>query len=284
MFALIGDNFAIQYIDNTHLDHLLQALKKYYKVSKELDGTRFAGMTLKWNYSPNHAQHSCHFSTPGYICNVHTKYKHPMPIKCQLSPQKHCEIVYGQTTQLTHDEPYSPPLSAEGVKRIQGIIGTLLYYAHAVDNKLLATLSTLSSQQDTTTIATNNAINQLLDNLATYPNNGATYHASDMILCAHADVGVHNESKGRSRAGAHIFVLENNPFPKHNGPVLSIYQIIIFVMSSAAKAELGALYTTAKEMVPICQTLIEMGWPQPCTSIQTNNSTAIGITKLTIVL
>jgi hypothetical protein len=56
-----------------------------------------------------------------------------------------------------------------------------------------------------------------------------------------------------------------------------------FVMSSAAKAELGALYTTAKKMVPIRQTLIKMGWPQPCSPIQTDNSTAIGITNLTIV-
>ncbi len=55
-------------------------------------------------------------------------------------------------------------------------------------------------------------------------------------------------------------------------------------MSSAAKAELGTLYTTAKEIVPLRQTLIKMGWPQPCTPIQTDNSTAIGITNLTIVL
>jgi hypothetical protein len=56
-----------------------------------------------------------------------------------------------------------------------------------------------------------------------------------------------------------------------------------FVMSSASKAELGALYTTAKEMVPLRQTLIEMGLPQPRTPIQTDNSTAVGITNLTIV-
>jgi hypothetical protein len=48
-----------------------------------------------------------------------------------------------------------------------------------------------------------------------------------------------------------------------------------FVMSSAAKAELGALYTTAMEMVPPCQTLIKMGWLQPCTPIQTDKSTAV---------
>ncbi len=55
-------------------------------------------------------------------------------------------------------------------------------------------------------------------------------------------------------------------------------------MSSAAKAELGALYTTAKEMVPLRQTFIKIGWPQPHTPIQTDTSTAVDITNLTIVL
>ncbi len=105
-----------------------------------------------------------------------------------------------------------------------------------------------------------------------------------MILCTHTNAGFHNISKGCSRAGAHNFVSKNNPIPKHNNPVLSISQIMKFVMSSAAKAKLGALYTTAKEMPPLCLTLIKMGWPQPHTPIQTENSVAIGITNLTIIL
>ncbi len=56
-----------------------------------------------------------------------------------------------------------------------------------------------------------------------------------------------------------------------------------FVMFSAARAELGALYTTAKEMVPLCQTLIKMGRLQPRTPIQMDKSTAVGVTNLTIV-
>jgi hypothetical protein len=127
-------------------------------------------------------------------------------------------------------------------------------------------------------------MNQLLDYLAMYPDDGTKCQASNMILCAYTSAGFHNESKGCSQAGAHIFFSENNPFPKHNGPVLSISQIMKFVMSSASKAKLGALYTTAKEMVPLCQTLIKMGWPQTCMPIQTDNSTAIGVTNLTIVL
>ncbi len=101
---------------------------------------------------------------------------------------------------------------------------------------------------------------------------GTTYCAGNMILCAHANAGFNNKSKGRSRAGAHIFISKNVPFPKHNESILSISQIMKFVMSSAADPELGALYTTAKEMVPLRQTLIEMGWPQPCTPIQMDNS------------
>ena len=77
-------------------------------------------------------------------------------------------------------------------------IGAILYYARAVDNKLLATLSTLSSQQATATEATNAAMNQLLDYLTTYPDDDTTYRTSNMILCAHANAGFHNKSKGRS--------------------------------------------------------------------------------------
>ena len=68
-----------------------------------------------------------------------------------------------------------------------------------------------------------------------------------MIPAAHSDAGFNNESKGRSRAGAKIFLSENEPEPKWNGPVLTIAQIINFVMSSAAEAELGALFVTANK-------------------------------------
>ena len=41
-------------------------------------------------------------------------------------------------------------------------------------------------------------------------------------------------------------------------------------MASAAEAEMAALYITAKKMVPMRNTLIEMGWPQPKAPIQTD--------------
>ena len=54
-------------------------------------------------------------------------------------------------------------------------------------------------------------------------------------------------------------------------------------MASADEAEIAALYITAKKMVPLRNTLIEMGWPQPKSPIQTYNSTDVGFTSKTIV-
>jgi hypothetical protein len=70
-----------------------------------------------------------------------------------------------------------------------------------------------------------------------------------MILCAHADAGFLNESRSRSRAGAHIYLSENDPFPCFNGPILSISQIIKFAMASA-EAKLSALFIMARVMIP----------------------------------
>jgi hypothetical protein len=132
-------------------------------------------------------------------------------------------------------------------------------------------------------VATGQAVNLLLDYVATYPKDGIVYQASDMILCAHANAGFLNESQSCSCAGAHIFLSENDPFPRFNGAVLSIVQIIKFVMASAAESELAALFITTREMIPHHQTLISMGWPQPKSPIQMDNSTAAGVVNNTIV-
>ncbi len=80
-----------------------------------------------------------------------------------------------------------------------------------------------------------------------------------------------------------FFLLENDPYPCFNGAVLSIAQIIKFVMASAAESKLAALFITAHKMIPHRQTLIDMGWPQPKSPIQTDNSTAAGVVNNTIV-
>jgi hypothetical protein len=67
-----------------------------------------------------------------------------------------------------------------------------------------------------------------------------------MVLCAHSDAGFLNETNSRSCAGAHIFLSENNPFPHFNGAILSIAQMIKFVMASAAESELCSPFCNGK--------------------------------------
>jgi hypothetical protein len=138
-------------------------------------------------------------------------------------------------------------------------VGSLIYYAQAIDNKLLVALSAIAAHQANATVATEQAVNLLLIYVATYPNDGIVYCASNMILCAHADAGFLNKINSCSRAGAHIYLSENNPFPRFNGAIQSIAQIIKFVMAPAAKSELAALFIMARETNPHRQTLITMG-------------------------
>jgi hypothetical protein len=185
-----------------------------------------------------------------YITKVRMRFGHPNPTKPQHSPHKHRPITYGASAQYeTDDTDNSPPLDESGVKRVQGIVGCLLYYARAVDNKLLCTLSAIGSNQASATQNTLASCNQLLDHLALHPDDGITYKASNMILAAHSDASYLSESKSRSRAGAHIFLSNDDPIPQSNGPALSISAVLKSVYSSVAEAELAALYTTAQAMV-----------------------------------
>jgi hypothetical protein len=120
-------------------------------------------------------------------------------------------------------------------------------------------------------------VKQLLDYVSSQEEAVLTYHASDMVLAIHSDAGYLNESKARSRAGGHFFLSSDVHNPQNNGAILTIAQIIDAVMSSAAEAELGALFINAKEAVHLRRILIEMGHPQPRTPIQTDNSTAEGV-------
>ena len=105
-----------------------------------------------------------------------------------------------------------------------------------------------------------------------------------MILSIHSDASYLSERDTRSRAGGHHYLSNDEPNPPNTGAVLNISQIIKIVMSSAAEAELGALFLNAITAVPIRRTLTEMGHRQTRTPIQTDNSTADGLINNKLIL
>ena len=87
----------------------------------------------------------------GYILDLRNKYQHMNPKKTQYSPHKHRTIDYGATQQLVKPTDTRQLLNEKGIKRIQGIVGALIYVGRAVNKKLLVTLSTIGSHQTAAT-------------------------------------------------------------------------------------------------------------------------------------
>ena len=132
-------------------------------------------------------------------------------------------------------------------------------------------------------LRTADTIHQRLEYVATYPNNGITNRSRNMVLAVHYDASYLNETRSCSRAGSPIFLYEDEPMPSHNVPILTILNIIKFIMSSANKDKLAAIFITTKKMVSLRQTLIGIIWLQPSYPLQNDNSTAADITNNKIV-
>jgi hypothetical protein len=104
-------------------------------------GNKVTGIAIKWDYPGK----CCQISMPGYIDNLLIKLKHPRPSKQRLSPYACLPISYGAKTQFAPDNAALDLLVDVHKQRIQKIIGSLLYYAQAVDNKLLVALSAIAA-------------------------------------------------------------------------------------------------------------------------------------------
>ena len=111
-------------MDDMH--HLTTALEEHYKVAVDWKGSLFCGVTLTWDYINRHVT----TNMPGYIGTALTKYQHPKPAVPQHAPYKATTIHYGATVQRV-EEDKSPPLTPDQIKRVQKIVGTLLYLYYA---------------------------------------------------------------------------------------------------------------------------------------------------------
>jgi hypothetical protein len=98
-----------------------------------------------------------------------------------------------------------------------------------------------------------------------------------MVLAVHSNASYLNEEEAQSQANGHHFLSEDVPFPPNNGEIHNVAEIMKRVISSAAKAELGAMYINARKAVKERIILDAMEHKQPATPVQVNNSMAEGI-------
>ena len=154
---------------------------------------------------------------------------------------------------------------------------------------MLKKLKELSSAQANATENVKAKADLFLQYAATYPITKVVYHASDMIYYQPSDASYLGESHARSRAGG-IGFLGNSHIPHTtpttpiNGMLTTRSSILDVVVSSAAEAELGALFENMRDGTSIRSILENFGYPQPITPIQTDNACAHGIANDTVKL
>ena len=237
---------------------------------------------MTWHYDEGYAD----VTMPGYIQKILHRYQHPAPFKPEYSPHQHIDPIYGIKRQMAVVDD-STLLDEKSTKRIQGIIGSLLYYARAIDNTMLTAINEISAVQSKPTENTLRAITKLLDYAATYPDTTIRFHASNMLLYVESDAVYLVLPNARSRV-AGLFYLSDlpnsdlNSIQPRNGPILVICKTLCHVVASAAEAETGGLFYNAREAIPIRQMLASMGHPQLATPVKTDNFTALSFVQSNI--
>jgi hypothetical protein len=125
----VVDNFGVKFVNKNDVDHLISSIKKTYTLTKDWTGSLYCGITLKWDY----VSRTVDISMPGYIKKKLQEYKHIMPKKLQTCPYSPGPKRFGTEAQAPLPPNASPRLDAKGIKQVQQIVGSILYYARAVD-------------------------------------------------------------------------------------------------------------------------------------------------------
>ena len=136
-------------------------------------------------------------------------------------------------------------------------------------------INDLRTTQDKPTTISKDRLNHLLNYLDTYPHAIITYSASDMVIHVHSDASYLSAPRSRSRAGVFFFCgTKNKLISPLIAPIHCESIILPHVMTSSVEAEIESIYHNTKTLIPLHQTLIALGHPQPPTPLQTDNQVA----------
>jgi hypothetical protein len=151
----------------------MDSIKNKYAISSDWTGSVYCGLKLDWDYI-NGTVDLC---MPGYTKAALHKYQHPAPTHPEHAPHQCNPPVYCAKTVFVEDKKDIPALSPKYVNCLQQLVGTLLYYARAVDPTLIMPVNVLASEQTRATASTADKIIKLLNYCTTHPEANLRYHA-----------------------------------------------------------------------------------------------------------
>ena len=117
--------------------------------------------------------------------------------------------------------------------------------------------------------------------LVTHPKAVIQYYASDMVISLTSDAAYLVLPDARSHCAV-LYTLSNAPTSKPpsikpNGPVHVLVKTFHGIPALASEAEMGSIFISAQEAVPILNTLIELGHPQPPSGTLLNHTAQLPI-------
>lgn len=274
--TLVVDDFGIKYTNEDDLTHLIDTLQLKYAITIDRTGSQYVGLTLDWTYDG--PDRKVQLSMPHVIPKLLACLDVEKLPQATNNPTSYVQPTYGAKVQLAEKEDKSPLLPPDRTTRVQSIIGSLSYYATAVDSTMLAPVRMLSLDQAHPTEETERAADQLLQYAATWPNAIITFHPSDMVLKVITDATYLSERGARSRAaGYHHLGNSDNKDQWINGAISVMSKQINVVTSSAYESEIGGAWMNAVASLPETRTLELLGHKQPPTEIISDNKVAVAI-------
>lgn len=274
-FTLVVDDFGIKYFRKQDVDHLHTVLTKLYPVKVDYNATEYLGFKINFN----DAKRTVTLSMPGYVSKLLERHADIIPQRARSTPEDYQPVNYGNPDNQKDPLPEnSPLLTAKDIKRLQSIIGSLLYYARAVDPTILHAVNHAASLQSHPTAAVFDRAKRILQYLKMHPNHRLTYQACDMILYGMSDASYLSRSGSRSVAGGFTYLgNRTSPTTIINPPIVAISSILPTVAASVAEAEYGSAFLLAQQALWIRTILNALGYAQPITTILCDNQCATNI-------
>ena len=104
-------------------------------------------MDIEWNYDKEYADISMKY----FVIKTLQRLQHIFPSKPQYAPHSWTVPNYGINRQYTKPPDTSPLLDKSGIKHVQSIVSSFLYYGRAIDDTILVALNELAASQSSPT-------------------------------------------------------------------------------------------------------------------------------------
>jgi hypothetical protein len=124
-FTLVVDDFGVKYMNQDDIDYLIASTKKTYTLTKDWTGNLYCGICLDWEYTNRMVD----ISMPGYIKKILQQYSHIASKWVQNCPYTPVPKQFGSKAQAPLPPDLLFKLDKVGIKKVQKIVGSILYYA-----------------------------------------------------------------------------------------------------------------------------------------------------------